>query len=58
MLRQGQELAKAGNTQGASEIIKKIINDSQRTKEEKIMYQTIYDNAQMIYNQMITKQQQ
>jgi hypothetical protein len=35
MLKQGADLAKAGNTQGASEMIKKIIHDPQRTKEEK-----------------------
>lgn len=38
-------MAKMGNTAGASEVIKKIINDPERTKEEKGAYQTIYNNA-------------
>ncbi|CAD8146902.1 unnamed protein product [Paramecium pentaurelia] len=49
-LRQGQEKAKSGDNQGASEIIKLIIHDEQRTKEEKQQYQQIYNNAQRHYD--------
>ncbi|CAD8140899.1 unnamed protein product [Paramecium octaurelia] len=50
LLRQGQEKAKQGDNQGASEIIKLIIHDEQRTKEEKQQYQQIYNNAQRHYD--------
>ncbi|CAD8143920.1 unnamed protein product [Paramecium octaurelia] len=50
VLKQGQEKAKQGDNQGASEIIKLIIHDEQRTKEEKQQYQQIYNNAQRHYD--------
>ncbi|CAD8058703.1 unnamed protein product [Paramecium sonneborni] len=50
LLKQGQEKAKQGDNQGASEIIKLIIHAEQRTKEEKQQYQQIYNNAQRHYD--------
>ncbi|CAD8060600.1 unnamed protein product [Paramecium sonneborni] len=50
ILKQGQEKAKQGDNQSASEIIKQIIHDEQRTKEEKQQYQQIYNNAQRHYD--------
>ncbi|KAM3146536.1 hypothetical protein pb186bvf_001505 [Paramecium bursaria] len=59
-LKKGQELASSGQTQEASDIIKQVIHDPQRTKEEKQQYQQIYNNAQKHYeNKMkeLTQQQ-
>ncbi|CAD8152563.1 unnamed protein product [Paramecium pentaurelia] len=53
LLKQGQEKAKSGDTQGASEIIKLIIHDQDRSKEEKQQYQQIYNNAQRHYDQKL-----
>ncbi|CAD8140866.1 unnamed protein product [Paramecium pentaurelia] len=53
LLRLGQEKAKQGDNQTASEIIKQIIHDESRTKEEKSQYQLIYNNAQNHYNQKL-----
>ncbi|CAD8057778.1 unnamed protein product [Paramecium primaurelia] len=53
LLKQGQDKAKQGDTQGASDIIKQIIHDQERSKEEKQQYQQIYNNAQRHYDQKL-----
>ena len=47
-----------GDTQGASAIIKTIIHDEARSKEEKQQYQQIYNNAQRHYDQKLKEAQQ